>query len=536
MPWTGNFPNSEEGWQKFLQTIQQDTGQFSGPFANMAQKQIDDAQKQYQQWQASRPQVPGAVSEGANNAQNWGWDMLTNNVWPQLQQAMNTPYQFTPWQNPTQEPMGNLWNAMGLVSDGMQNLPNSQQGAANWQNAFGGMMQSGQGINWDPNQAQMNPVIAEFLARRQGQDQYGAPTGGAGMDYITGLLGGGQGSSPIDEEARQQWYNRLLGLADQPGMTGQQLNTVAMGTFNPVERKLMEQQGVNMSDLEARGLGRSSAPGTVMRDTNRTLADTYGSILGGLTQQDIELANANRLAAIGGLGDYNKWFSDTGLQNRGQLGNLALGMENLGQQGQMWAGEMGMKARDQAFGEMAQQAGMGSDLYNQEANRALQEETTRQGLMQTDRSTADQNLLQMLGMGATGSVNDSMNASRLLNSLIQQGNLGLGMSSQDQNAWSLLNQLGLQEQQGRQNLLLPLMSNLTGGMFETGLGANQWLGQFQENQRQFDEQMRLAYEQMAQQQPGFMDYLMQGVGAGVQALPYIFPPAAPAVAGARTLA
>jgi hypothetical protein len=190
------------------------------------------------------------------------------------------------------------------------------------------------------------------------------------------------------------------------------------------------------------------------------LGDVTSRAYGDLTQQNIGLQNNNRLAALSGLGQAQGQYAGQGqneqgmaqnwLMNQGQLG---MGLAGLNQSGQLSTNQLNQSASNDAFGQNASRAGMGFDLYNQDANRAMQQQqgdrnwqTQTQGMMADNQyrnaNMANSNLMQLLGMGANAGQQDFSNQQGIFNSMLGAGN-------QDQNAWgqnqgNLLQQLGMQ--------------------------------------------------------------------------------------------
>jgi hypothetical protein len=419
---------------------------------------------------------------GGNVAGMWGGNNTPQN-WARTESAMRNqttanqqPYQnfingqlnaganqTQTWQNP----YGNMVNGM---LNKQANSGTASQGAGNFLGQYGGQMQSGQGLNWQMpqyQQGQMNPVVNQYMNQQNGRDVYGQVGLGQAGDVANQIAAGGmptynmpQGGVGYNDNgqtqgARNSQYQGLQGLLNQPGMSADEIATITKAAIDPAMQGLGQAREQAMSNLSARGLGRSSGTAPIERDYMNSLGNTYQGVLSDLTQQNIGLRNSNRLAGIQGMGQFSQQGMDYGnnqqslglqgqsLANQYSLGqgSLASNLASMNQQGGQYAQNMNMNARNQQMNELAGQAGMGADLYNQGENRNLQDVQNQrssglqyQGLMQNERGQADQNTTNLLNMGMQGQNQDYGNQNSLLSQLLGYGN-------QNQNAWQTQNQL-----------------------------------------------------------------------------------------------
>lgn len=359
------------------------------------------------------------------------------------------------WQNPYQGQMNQTLQNMG-------NAPSTQQSANSWMNQYMPMMQQGgQMGNPQLQQTQMNPNAQNFMNGQSQTNQYANPSLGVGGDIATRIAqmnqpqtGGVSGQN--GQTAGNAWLQGLLGLQSAPGLSDVEVQRMASGALDPLQNRLNQQQDKNLSGLSFRGLGRSGAVTATMRDTNQVLGDAGASVLGNLAGQNAQMKNSNRLSALQGLGQAQGQFTGQGqadqqlaqnwAMNQGQLG---MGLAGLNQQGQLATNQLNQGASNDAFNQNATRAGMGLDLYNSDANRALQQQSgdrNYQGMLADNQyrnaSMGNSNLMSLLGMGANAGQQDFANQQGLLSSLLGAGN-------QSQNAWStnqgnLLSQLGMQ--------------------------------------------------------------------------------------------
>lgn len=377
----------------------------------------------------------------------------------------------SPWQNQYQGQMNQTLQNMG-------NAPSTQQSANSWMQAYNPMMQQGGQMSFnDPQKQQtnLNPNAQNFMNGQSQTNQYGAPSQGAGGDIAQRIaqMGRPQGGA-VDgstgqnsQTAGNAWLQGLLSLQSAPGMSQQQMDTAASGIIDPTRRALGQKQEQDLSGLSNRGLGRSTAVSKTMGENAGILGDVTSRAYGDLTQQNIGLQNNNRLAALSGLGQAQGQYAGQGqfdrqlsqndqnsaqnwLMNQGQLG---MGLEGMNQQGQLSTNQLNQQAGNDAFGQNATRAGMGMDLYNQDANRAMQQQqgdrswqTQTQG-MQADNqyrnaNMANDNMMRLLGMGANAGQQDFGNQQSMFSSLLGAG--GLDQSAWGQNQNNLMQQLGMQ--------------------------------------------------------------------------------------------
>lgn len=393
-------------------------------------------------------------------------------------------------QNPTQAWKNPYRGQMNQTLQNMGNAPSTQQSANSWLNQYNPMMQQGgQMGNPQLQQTQMNPNAQNFMNQQSQANQYQAPGLGAGGDVAQRIAqmnqpqtGGVSGQN--GQTAGNAWLQSLLGLQSAPGLSDVEVQRMASGALDPLTNRLNQQQDKNLSAISARGGGRSGAVTATMRDTNQILGDAGASVLGSLAGQNAQMKNSNRLSALSGLGQAQGQFTGQGqadqqlaqnwLMNQGQLG---LNLGQAGQQGQLATNQLNQGASNDAFNQNATRAGMGMDLYNNDANRALSllnSDRGYQGALADNQyrnaNMSNSNMSSLLGMGGAAGQQDFSNQQGLMNSLLGAGN-------QSQNAWSqnqgnLLSQLGLQ-------------GNMANSLY--GNQQNSYL-----NNRDFMEQQRLG--------------------------------------------
>lgn len=378
------------------------------------------------------------------------------------------------------QPFKNPYGAqMNMQMDAMRGLPNTQTSAQNWLSQYLPMMQQGGQMNFnDPQlrQTMLNPNAQSFMNGQSQANVYGAPNLGQGGQRALDVSqmgmpqGGGSGQG---QQAGNQWMAGLTGLMNQPGMSEAERNQLAQSAFNPLKQQLDTALGQQLSATSASGLGRSSAATKQRSDYTRDLSNAAGGITSGLLQQDIGLRNQNRLAALAGLGQAQGQFTgqdqsqqglnQNWLMNQGQLG---LGLAGLNQQGQLATNQLNQGASNDAFNQNATRAGMGFDLYNQDANRALQEQagnrgwqTTTQGMLADNQyrnaGMNNNNIMSLLGMGANAGQQDFGNQNQLFQNLLGAGNQSMNAWGQNQN--NMLQQFGM-----RGDLANSLFGNQTG--------------------------------------------------------------------------
>ena len=463
------------------------------------------------------------------------WGGAGQNLWGQLGGVANQASNQQQWQNP-------MWGDMMSQMRGMQNAPSAQRGAAGFQQQFGGMLQGGQPINWQNpqmQQTQMYPVTGQFMGMPVNQMQFGAPGMGQGGNIAMGVAGGGApgatGPTGLMDPAQIQQARdaQLAGLTQMAGgggvggMGDQEISQMMEAAMAPVRRDINAAQGAALSDVSARGLGQSSEVGRVRGEFGDVLGEAGQQASARVLEQAVQsrlAANAQqqtaRQAGLGGLGQ----FAGQGLEyelGRGGLGtqaqqianqfalgrgNLGLGMGELTQQGGQFADQMNLAGNQQAFEQLAQQAGLGADLYQGDAGRALQQlgmgqqyQLGQQGLnadmSQFGANQMNQGLLSMLGMGMQGAGQDFGQQSQLLQQMLGAGGL-------DQSGFqSYMNNI-LAEQQGNQQLGYGGMLDLQQSMFGAG-----------QNQEQFNQQL-MAQMLQQQQQYGMQQQEAQGGGFG----------------------
>ena len=368
---------------------------------------------------------------------------------------------------------------MNQIFSGMAGMPNTQQSADAWRQQYMPMLQQGGQMQFDNpqlRQTMLGQGAQNFMAGNSQANQYGTPGLGVGGDIATRIaqMQQPQGSgNPMIGQAANAAMSGYLGMQNQPGMTAEQMDTAARGVIDPTRRALAQKQEGDLSGLSARGLGRSTAVSKVMGENAGILGDVNAQTYGNLTRQNIDLQNQNRLAGTAGLAGLQGQFSGQDQNQQGlnqswlmNQGNLGLNLGQAGMQGQLATNQLNQQAGNDAFNQNATRAGMGMDLYNSDANRALQElEGNRSYGLNTQGMQADnqyrnanmfnQNLMSLLGMGANAGQQDFGNRNQLYQNLLGAGN-------QAQNAWATnqgnrLNQYGMQG-----DMANSLFGNMTG--------------------------------------------------------------------------
>lgn len=368
-------------------------------------------------------------------------------------------------QNPVTQFKNPYEQMMGQTFQNMQGAPSTQQSATNWMQQFNPMMQTGGQMNFgNPQlrQTQLGQGAQDFIGGNSQANRYDAPglgVGGSIAEQIARMQMPQGGGNQQGQQAGNAALSGYLNLQNQPGMSAGEIETQAAGVLDPLTRRLMKQQAVGESGLSNRGLGRSSAVSQLMGETQGVLGDAAQRTYGDLTAQNIGLRNNNRLAALSGLTGLQGQFTGQDQNQQGlaqnwlmNQGNLGLNLGQAGQQGQLATNQLNQQASNDAFSQNATRAGMGLDLYNSDANRAMSElEGNRAWNLNTQTAQADNqyrnanmansNLLSLLGMGANAGQQDFGNQASLLQGLLGAGN-------QAQNAWStnqsnLLNQMGM---------------------------------------------------------------------------------------------
>lgn len=389
----------------------------------------------------------------ASNVQQGNTDFYQNYMKNLMGQNVAQPFK-----NPYQTQMNNQMNRMN-------GLPNTQTSAQNWLSQYLPMMQQGGQMNFnDPQlrQTMLNPNAQSFMNGQSQANVYGTPNLGQGGQRALDVAqmqmpqGGGNGQG---QQAGNQWMAGLTGLMNQPGMSEAERNQLAQSAFNPFKQQLDEALGKQLSATSASGLGRSSAATKQRSDYTRDLSNAAGGITSGLLQQDIGLRNQNRLAALAGLGQAQGQFTGQDQNQQGlaqnwamNQGQLGMGLAGLNQQGQLATNQLNQGASNDAFNQNATRAGMGFDLYNQDANRALQEQagnrgwqTTTQGMLADNQyrnaGMNNNNIMSLLGMGANAGQQDFGNQNQLFQNLLGAGNQSMNAWGQNQN--NMLQQFGM---------------------------------------------------------------------------------------------
>lgn len=459
-------------------------------------------------WSGSNQPAAYATMLG-NNAQTMQGQQ---NDYTKYMQNLMGQNPITGWKNPYQQ-------QMSQVFQGMQNAPNTQQSAQSWMNQYLPMMQQGGQMNFaNPQlqQTQLGQGVQNFMGGNSQANQYANPSLGVGGDIAARIaqMQQPQGSgNPLAGQAANAAFSGYSGLMNQPGMSEAERNQLAQSAFDPLKQQLDRALGQQLSATSASGLGRSSAATKQRSDYTRDLGNAASNITSGLLQQDIGLRNQNRLAGVSGMAGLQGQFTGQDQSQQGlnqnwlmNQGNLGLNLGQLGQQGQLATNQLNQQAGNDAFSQNATRAGMGMDLYNSDANRALQGlegnrayDLSTQG-MQADNqyrnaNMNNSNLMSLLGMGANAGQQDYSNMSTLLQGLLGAGN-------QNQNAWST--------QQGNQLNQMGQQGNLANALYGNQYGAYGDNRNFLEQMRQYNTNRQDQLN--AQNQGGGIGGLLGGIG------------------------
>jgi len=320
----------------------------------------------------------------------------------------------------------------------------------------GGMSASGVPITTRPTMGR--PSGASAFAG--GGSNVMAPNTGAGGDFIANLLRSGT-QTPTGFEgfggdygtARDAQLQQLLSMGGAPGISPDRRNELFTAQMDPVEKYLSEARGTALEGLSGRGMGRSSeAVGNIEGDYMRNLTDAATQVGAGLTQQDLDLAQRQREAAISGLDT----FAGTGVNAELGAGSLRDAMRgtadryNLGLTGpagdlanllssnQRWATETG-------FNQGATRAGMDADLTS-DRNRELLD---LYGLdINRDESMgnmSDRNLQTLLGAGLRAQDMDQDAMGSYANYLLNASGRGSDIAGMNQG--NIFTALGMNQNQ-----------------------------------------------------------------------------------------
>lgn len=513
------------------------------PFEEMAER----LSQQMQQQQQSVQYAQNRAQAGQQQQNMWGG--MGQNLYNQLGQVANQGSTQQQWQNPY------LYNRNGPSITGqfqnMANAPGAQQGAQSWQQQFGGQLQQAGPLNWQNpqmQQTQMNPAVGQFMNAPVNQMSFGIPGLGAGGQVATNVAQGGMPDGPgmpgglMDPNQIQQARNaQLQGLTSAAGggMSEQEIAQMMEAAMTPVMRNIGQQREQSLSDVSARGLGRSSEVGRVAGEFGDITAQAGQQAAAKVLEQAVQsrLANqAQQQQALSGLGEFagqglNYELGRGGLNLQGQglanqyslgQGQLGLGLGGLTQQGGQFADQMNLEAQNQAFNQLAQQAGLGAGLYQSDSANALQQygmnqnyQLGQQGLNadmgQFNANQSNQGLLSLLGMGAQGAGQNFGQQQALLQSM-------LGASGQDLSGFQGYQNNLLQNILANQQLGYGGMQNIQQGMYGAGMNQEQFNQNLSEQQRQFQEQVRQYNEQ--QQGGGLGGFLGGALGLlGGSAIP-----------------
>ena len=310
------------------------------------------------------------------------------------------------------------------------------------------------------NQAQSPGTTTGFTGTPTTAPTPQAPTQGAGGAYNANMLGGGQqaagqfgGFGADVGTAQQAQLGGLLNQAQGTGMSQQQQDQMFAAQYDPAAQAINQSQNNALSQLSARGMGRSSAGvGNVEGERMQALGNVAQQAGANVTGQNLALQQQQAQFGLSGLGQYagqgmQGALGAGNLQNQMQgtanqmnlgMGNLGLGSEQLGTGNQMQMNQQQMQAQQQQFQQDNARAGLDLARYQTEQGFNMQQYQAdlqaRVASGQLDEQTAARmanNALQTTQLGLQAQGMQNQNNQALINSLLGAGNQNLDYSGQN---------------------------------------------------------------------------------------------------------